>query len=279
MRSVRYASAPRITRSAMAASSSEIAMPVPATRTLHPAVILNEWSYLASPRSAAKFARPTNCVRSPKASCSWKEYQPACTAGQKKKTMVTAICGATSAYGSQVERKTTRFSTWEVLLVGRFEPAENLVPPAHRVVHRRLRVLASREHGFHLLLDHFAALDVVAKAKAPGVFRRRLVGELLHRELVAGVLLVEPGLLRQLVGGHRDRHVPGARVPVHLDLGLRQEAEELRHALVVGRGLLRHDPERCPADDRVLRGALHVVVIGDEVHRPGEFHPLSRRRE
>ena len=44
------------------------------------------------------------------ASCSRNEYQTACAAGQKKKTSVIAICGASSAYGSHAERKTTRFS-------------------------------------------------------------------------------------------------------------------------------------------------------------------------
>ena len=48
----------------------------------------------------------------PKASWIWNEYQNACAAGQKKKTIVTAICGASSAYGSHAERKTTRFSTF-----------------------------------------------------------------------------------------------------------------------------------------------------------------------
>src|SRR5687768_5013999 len=187
---------------------------------------------------------PTNCVRSPNASCSWNEYHPAWTAGQKKNTIVIAICGATSAYGSQADRKTTRFSTDFALFVRRLEFTQDVVATARGVVHCRLRVFLPGEHRLHLLLDDLAPLDVVAEAQALGVLRRRLVCELLHGELVAGVLLVEARLLRQLVGRQRDRHVAGERVPVHLDLGARQEAEELRHALVIGGGLLRHDPKR-----------------------------------
>ena len=40
-----------------------------------------------------KFSRPTNWLLSPNASCSWNEYQMACAAGQKKKTMVMALAG------------------------------------------------------------------------------------------------------------------------------------------------------------------------------------------
>src|SRR2546430_8907959 len=37
------------------------------------------------------------------------------------------------------------------------------------------------------------------------VLRRRLVGELLHRHVRAGVLVVEAGLARQVIGGLSDR--------------------------------------------------------------------------
>jgi hypothetical protein len=40
---------------------------------------------------------PTNSVFRPNASWSWNENQMACAAGQKKNTIVIAICGATSA--------------------------------------------------------------------------------------------------------------------------------------------------------------------------------------
>jgi hypothetical protein len=55
-------------------------------------------------------ASPTNSLLVPNASSSSTDWITACSAGQKKKTMVIAICGATSAYGSQRESKRTRFS-------------------------------------------------------------------------------------------------------------------------------------------------------------------------
>src|SRR4051812_29557621 len=102
----------------------------------------------------------------PNASCSWSENQKACAAGQKKKTSVTAICGASSAYGSQVERKTTRFSTQFLAFVGCFELPQDFVAPFHRVVQGCLRVLLAGEDRFQLLLDDLAALHVVAEAQA-----------------------------------------------------------------------------------------------------------------
>src|SRR5207244_5104298 len=105
---------------------------------------------------------PTNCVCSPNASCSWNEYHMAWTAGQKKNTSVTAICGASSAYGSHAERKTTRFSMLPGIRPlsrrGGLELAQDLVAALHRLVERALRVLAAGEHRLQLLLDHFAAL-------------------------------------------------------------------------------------------------------------------------
>src|SRR5688572_24726452 len=106
--------------------------------------------------------------------------------------MVTAICGASSAYGSHAERKTTRFSMQGRagaparrargrLLVRRLELAQDLVAALDRVVQRYLCRLVAREHSFQLLLDHLAPLHEVAEAQPLGVRSRLLVGELLDR--------------------------------------------------------------------------------------------------
>src|SRR5689334_3361239 len=96
---------------------------------------------------------------------------------------VTAICGATRAYGSHTERKTTRFSMSASrlpppalrLLVRGLELAQDLVAAAHRVVERGLRVLLAREHRLHLFLDHLAALHEIAEAQPLGVRRGRFL--------------------------------------------------------------------------------------------------------
>src|SRR5207248_6323407 len=176
-----------------------------------------------------------------------------------------------SAYGSQADRKTTRFSTQLSALGGGLELAQDLVAAAHGVVERALCVLAPGEHRFHLLLDHFAALYEVAEAQALGVLRRRLVRELLDGDERTRLLRVVAGFARQLEGREGDRHVAGADVPVHLHFGTGKEGEEFRHALVLGRLLAAHHPERGAADDRVLRRAFDVVVIRQEVRRPLEL--------
>src|SRR5678816_1084951 len=173
----------------MVASSSARAMPQPATRTLKTAVVRNDCRYCGLANSASKFCRPTNSLLRPNASCSWNEYHAAWPAGTKKKTTVIAICGASSAYGSQAERKTTRFSTGSVPGRG-LELPQDFVAALHRIVERGLRVLAAGEHRLHLLLDHLAALHEVAEAQALGVLGGRLVGELLDGRFGARVALV-----------------------------------------------------------------------------------------
>src|SRR6185436_5969086 len=172
----------------MVASSSEMARPKKATSTLKTAVVRKDCRYCGLANSASKFCRPTNSLLSPKASCSWNEYHAACPAGTKKKTIVIAICGASSAYGSQAERKTTRFSTGSVPCRG-LEFRQDLVAPLHRVVQGGRGFLAAGKHRFHLLLDHFAALHEVAEAQALGARGRRLVGQLADGDLGARVLL------------------------------------------------------------------------------------------
>src|SRR5678815_1889222 len=173
----------------MVASSSARAMPQPATRTLKTAVVRNDCRYCGLANSASKFCRPTNSLLRPNASCSWNEYHAAWPAGTKKKTTVIAICGASSAYGSQAERKTTRFSTGSVPCRG-LELPQDVVAAFHRIVERGFRFLATGEHRLHLLFDHLAALHEVAEAQALGVLGRGLEVELPHRDIGARVLFV-----------------------------------------------------------------------------------------
>ena len=61
-----------------------------------------------------KLSRPTNSTLVPNASCCSTLWYSAWPAGQKKKTRMMAICGATSAQGSHQLLKRTRFSTAKV---------------------------------------------------------------------------------------------------------------------------------------------------------------------
>src|SRR5258706_8854120 len=161
--------------------------------------------------------------------------------------IVIAICGATSTYGSHADRKTTLFSMKAgaaTLSVRGFELPQDLVAAPDRFIERLLRGLLARENGLHFLLDHLAPLHEVAEAQALRVGGRRLLREHLDRDFGPGVLVVEAGLLRHLVGRIGDRHVARARVPIHLDLRARQEGEEVRRALALVVGLTAHDPDR-----------------------------------
>ena len=74
------------------------------------------------------------------------------------------------------------------------------------------------------------------------------------------VLLVEARRLGLLVGRLGDRQIAGFLMQLGLAVGVGQEGEELRDALVFFRRLAAHHPQRGAADDRVLRRA---VDIGD----------------
>src|SRR5688572_17003494 len=169
----------------------------------------------------------------PNGSCCCSDWKIAWLAGQKKKTIVISSCGATSAYGNQEERKTTRFSMgkryagWRtarrVKLPGRpcavnsapprlllrrlLEPAQHVVAACDRGVESRLRVFLAGEHVLHLLLEHVADLHEAAEAQALRVPRRRLAGHLADRDVGSRVLLVETRALRQVIGDRRDRQV------------------------------------------------------------------------
>src|SRR5690606_22602727 len=180
-----------------------------------------------------------------------KDCQSAWLAGQMKKTRVTAICGARSAYGSQAERNQTRSRSEApppgpftgALAGGLLETAQQVVASPHRGVEGFLRRLVAGPDRLELLVDDGADLHEVPQPNALRVGRRLAAGHLLHRGIGPGVLLVEALLLGQLRGRRRDRQVAGGLVPFRLDLGRRQEGEEFRHTLVLVRLLAAHHPE------------------------------------
>ena len=57
-------------------------------------------------------------------------------------------------------------------------------------------------------------------------------------------------------------------MPFHLYVGLREIGKVLCHAFVRVIGLPAHDPQRCAADDRVLRRAFNVVMVRNKLNRP-----------
>src|SRR5215831_19818649 len=99
--------------------------------------------------------------------------------------MVTASCGATSAYGSQRLGKTVRFiRRRRPLFVERRELLQDLVALRHRVVEPLLGRLVAAEDVLHLLLDRVADRGEVAEPDPLAV-----------RGVLAAVHLVHGGLL------------------------------------------------------------------------------------
>ena len=103
--SVRYTRAPRITRSAHAARTSDTTAPLTVTSELNTSVVRNESRYSGSANRCVKFARPTNSLDVPNASCICVDCHSATPAGPRKNTAVIASCGAISRYGSRLVPK------------------------------------------------------------------------------------------------------------------------------------------------------------------------------
>src|SRR4029453_3062924 len=84
-----------------------------------------------------------------------------------------AICGATSAYGSQGLRKTARLmGASRRLPVERGELLQDVVALPYRVVEALLRPLAPAEDALHLLLDGVADGVEIPQPDALAVGRR-----------------------------------------------------------------------------------------------------------
>ena len=135
------------------------------------------------------------------------------------------------------------------------------LPRATAVSSASLAVFWPAERGLDLLGPDVAHLHHVAEAQAARILGRLLVGELLQRRLQNRVLLVEAGRLGLLVGRLGDRQIAGFLMQLGLAVGVGQEGEELRDALVFLGFLAAHHPQRRAADDRVLRGALNIGIV------------------
>src|SRR5262249_31689403 len=71
------------------------------------------------------------------------------------------------------------------------ELAQQAVAALDGGVERGLRGLLAGEHMFEFFLDHAADQDEGAEADAPGIFGRRLQGQLLDPDRRAGIAIVE----------------------------------------------------------------------------------------
>src|SRR6185436_16531030 len=86
------------------------ASPIAATRKLNTRVSRTESAYPVSLNRWMKLSNQTNLVLPPNASSVTTDRKSIWPDGQKKKTRVMTICGATSRYGSHRSLKVTRFS-------------------------------------------------------------------------------------------------------------------------------------------------------------------------
>src|SRR5215472_12373837 len=190
---------------------------------------------------AAKFSSPTKRVDRPKASLRCTDCKIACPAGQKKKTTVTASCGASNSAGKNQPGKTTRRSI-RALLEGALRPRllsgvplelpQQGIAALDGVIQGTLRVLLAGEGRFEVLGDDVADLHQIAETQPAGILGRRFCRHLDDRDLATRVLLVEPGRLRRRIGRLGDWQVTGHLVQFLLQRGLRQKCEEFGDTLV-----------------------------------------------
>src|SRR5215218_3204874 len=149
--------------------------------------------------------------------------------------------------------------------------AQDLVSALDGAVQRVLGWLLTDKRRLDLLRPEVAQLHHVAEAQTPRVLRRLLAGQLDERDLERGVFLVEARRLGFLISRPRDREIARFLMQTRLPVGVGQEGEEARDALVLVRLLAAHHPKACPADDRVLRRAGHVGIVRHWGGRPIEL--------
>src|SRR6185312_7662904 len=160
------------------------------------------------------------------------------------------------------------------LLRRRLELAQDGVAAPHGVVDGGLSGFLAGEGGLEILGPDVADLNEIAEAQAARVLGRRLVGELQHRRLASWMLLEETVLLERRERGLGDRHIARHLAELDLDGRLRQIRKELRDALVLRRGLAAHYPKARAANDRVLRRALDLGIVGQLEGRELELRVL-----
>src|SRR5262249_16107813 len=159
--------------------------------------------------------------------------------------MVTASCGATSAYGSQRLGKTVRFIRRRCSpFVERGELLQDLAALRPRVAEPLLGRLVAAEDQLHLLLDRVADRGEVAEPDPLAVGRGLAGVHLVHGRLLIGILPVVARGLQRLRRRVRERQIAGHARPPRLVLRRGEILEELRDALVLLRLDALHYPER-----------------------------------
>ena len=86
------------------------------------------------------------------------------------------------------------------LRCGACEARDLLVATIDGRIERGLGVFLATPHVLEFFVDDVADLHEIAEPNAPGLVRG-LDDHLLHRHIGARIFFIEPGLLRQLVGG------------------------------------------------------------------------------
>ncbi len=101
---------PRRLRSAKLANSNPSPIAITLTAAQNITVRHTEFQYSGSVNKAVKLSSPTKIVAVPNALVAVTASRIACPAGQMKKTIVRASCGATRRIGSSLPGKIVRLS-------------------------------------------------------------------------------------------------------------------------------------------------------------------------
>jgi len=111
------------------------------------------------------------------------------------------------------------------VLPGRpLELPQQLVPARDRRIERGLCGFFAGESLFQLVLDGVANQHKGAEPEPPGIFRRRLVVDLLDRDLGAGIAIIEALGTGEFKGGLRCRRIAGVLMAAGLRLPARRRA-------------------------------------------------------
>src|SRR5690606_237760 len=86
--------------------------------------------------------------------------------------------------------------------------------------------------------------------------------KLTHCNVGTRVLVVEAGLLGDIVTGFSHRYIACFLMPFRGQLRAGNVFEELGHTLIDLGCLIGEYPQRCAAGDGVWRGTLNIVMIG-----------------
>ena len=115
----------------------------------------------------------------------------------------------------------------------------------------------------------------VAQTQPFGERQRWLVQHLTSGNIRARVLIVEALLTGQVISGGGNRQVAGFLMPFRGDFRFSEEFQEFRHPGVSLFIFTLHHPQAGPADNGVLRRALHVGVVRHHPHAVVELRVLA----